>query len=330
MLKRLSDAERDGDRIHAVIRSVAGSSDGKGRSVLPPSEMGETLAMRRALAAANVHPTSVDYVECHGTGTALGDVVETKSTHNAYGEGRGRPILIGSVKSNIGHLNAAAGVAGMIKVMRAMQEGLHPALAQERAAQPEDSRGPRGGDGQPPVARPRRWSPAPRRGELLRRRWLQLPRHPGGAQGAPPSASGKPRARARADGGCRSSSPWPGADARACLAQLDALCEQQGAAGGHAPHARGPLALAVTARTREELRKKRDFLRKAVEAGGDLEPLGQSGIFAAGPDSPLRGAPVAITFPGRAASTPTCCARSPAPTRWWRGRSRRRTASTWA
>jgi acyl transferase domain-containing protein/acyl carrier protein len=296
VLKRLSDAERDKDRIHAVIRSIAGSSDGKGRSVLPPSEMGETLAMRRALSAANVHPASVDYVECHGTGTALGDVVEAKSTHNAYGEGRTRPILIGSVKSNIGHLNAAAGVAGMIKATRAMQEGLIP---RSLKSEPRNPKIPQGVE---VVTDNRPWPApaggAPRRAGVssfgvggsnfhtLLEEYKAPPSRPEKKEAEP--ADGEPKLVAVA-----------GADARACLEQLNALCEQQGPLEDTRRTPEGPWRMALTARTREELRKKRDFLRKTVEAGGDTEPLGQSGIFAAGPDAPLRGAKVAITFPGQ-------------------------------
>jgi len=296
VVKRLSDAERDKDRIHSVIRSVAGSSDGKGRSVLPPSEMGETLAMRRALSAANVHPASVDYVECHGTGTALGDVVETKSTHNAYSEGRTRPILIGSVKSNIGHLNAAAGAAGMIKVTRAMQARVIP---RSLKSEPRNPKIPQGIE---VVTDNREW-PAPAGGAPRRagvssfgvggsnfhailEEYKGPPSRPEKKEGEP--AEGDPKLVAVA-----------GADVGACLEQLHALCEQQGPLEDTRHTPEGPWRVAITARTREELRKKRDFLRKTVEAGGDPEPLGQSGIFAAGPDAPLRGAKVAITFPGQ-------------------------------
>ena len=296
VVKRLSDAERDKDRIHSVIRSVAGSSDGKGRSVLPPSEMGETLAMRRALSAANVHPASVDYVECHGTGTALGDVVETKSTHNAYSEGRTRPILIGSVKSNIGHLNAAAGAAGMIKVTRAMQARVIP---RSLKSEPRNPKIPQGIE---VVTDNREW-PAPAGGAPRRagvssfgvggsnfhailEEYKGPPSRPEKKEGEP--AEGDPKLVAVA-----------GADMGACLEQLHALCEQQGPLEDTRHTPEGPWRVAITARTREELRKKRDFLRKTVEAGGDPEPLGQSGIFAAGPDAPLRGAKVAITFPGQ-------------------------------
>ncbi len=126
VLRRLSDAERDGEKIYALLRSVAGSSDGKGRSVLAPTVEGETLAMRRAIEASGVDASTIDYVECHGTGTALGDVVETQAVQAAYDK-RDKPLLIGSVKSNIGHLNAAAGVPALMKTALALQTGMLPA-----------------------------------------------------------------------------------------------------------------------------------------------------------------------------------------------------------
>jgi acyl transferase domain-containing protein/acyl carrier protein len=297
VLKRLSDAERDGDRIHAVIRSVAGSSDGKGRSVLAPSEEGEATAMKRALAAANIPPSSVDLVECHGTGTALGDVVEAKATHAAYNEGRVRPILIGSVKSNIGHLNAAAGTAGMMKATLALKNAFIP---KSLKSEPRNPKIPAGVE---VVDTHREW-PYPADGG---------PRRAGisafGVGGAnfhaiieeyrPPPKPKVKKEDASSEGGEPRLIAVAGADARACVTRLDALCEQQGPLEDTHELPEGPFRVALTARTREELRKKRDHLRKAVEAGGDLEFLGQFGIFAAGPNSPLRGAPVAITFPGQ-------------------------------
>ena len=139
VLKRLSDAERDGDRIRAVIRGVGGSSDGRGRSVLAPSREGEGLAMRRALSAAGVTAASVEYVECHGTGTALGDVVEAGAIADVYATDvqRERPIAIGSVKSNIGHLNAAAGVAGLFKAALSVERGELPASLKVQTRNPK-------------------------------------------------------------------------------------------------------------------------------------------------------------------------------------------------
>src|SRR5262249_29688054 len=105
VLKRLADAERDGERIRAVLTAIGGSSDGKGgRSLLSPSVEGEALSMQRIFARAGIDPSSVDYVECHGTATPIGDAVETMALACAYGEApRPRPIGIGSVKSNLGH-----------------------------------------------------------------------------------------------------------------------------------------------------------------------------------------------------------------------------------
>lgn len=129
VLRRLADAERLGEPIHAVLRAVAGSSDGRGRSVLAPSPEGESMAMRRALREAGLLPEQVDYVECHGTGTPLGDAVEADACTRAFGPGRARPLMLGSAKSNIGHLNAAAGVPALIKAVMAVKTGeLPPSL----------------------------------------------------------------------------------------------------------------------------------------------------------------------------------------------------------
>lgn len=127
ILRRLADAEKAGERVHALIRSVAGSSDGRGRSVLAPRSEGEALAMERALQEAAVDPSLVDYVECHGAGTAVGDVAEVEAYTFAYGRGRTRPLRIGSVKSNMGHLNGAAGAPAVIKTTLAVRDGVIPA-----------------------------------------------------------------------------------------------------------------------------------------------------------------------------------------------------------
>lgn len=126
VLRRLDDAIRDGQRVYAVIRGIAGASDGAGRSVLAPTTEGEVLAMQRALEEAQVEGADIGYVECHGTGTALGDVVEVDACSEVFGGGRKEPLRIGSVKSNFGHLNAAAGVPGIIKAALAVREGVIP------------------------------------------------------------------------------------------------------------------------------------------------------------------------------------------------------------
>ena len=132
VLKRLSEAMADGDRIWAVIRSTAVNQDGATPGLTVPSQEAQERCIEDALLRAGLQPSDVDYVEAHGTGTEVGDPIEARATAAAYGRGRtaDRPILIGSVKTNIGHLEAAAGVAGMIKAVlsierRAIPKHLH-------------------------------------------------------------------------------------------------------------------------------------------------------------------------------------------------------------
>ncbi|MFI8975116.1 SDR family NAD(P)-dependent oxidoreductase [Nocardia asteroides] len=131
VLKRLSEAQRDGDRISAVIRGSAVTSDGRTNGLLAPSRRAQEQVIERALANAGVEPWEVGYVEAHGTGTAIGDQIEASALGNVLGKGRAadRPCSIGSVKSNIGHLEAAAGIAGLIKVALSFErQALPPTL----------------------------------------------------------------------------------------------------------------------------------------------------------------------------------------------------------
>ena len=118
VLKRLADSERDGDRILAVIRNTAVNSDGRSNGLTAPN----AEAQRALLAEAHMDPVTVDYVEAHGTGTALGDPIEAGALGAVLGPGRGpeSPLLIGSAKTNLGHLEAAAGIAGLIKTVLAL------------------------------------------------------------------------------------------------------------------------------------------------------------------------------------------------------------------
>jgi acyl transferase domain-containing protein len=128
VLKRLSDALADGDLVRAVIAGTAVNQDGRSAGLTVPNGPAQEAVLRAALAAAGLAPSEVDYVEAHGTGTALGDPIEVGALAAVYGEGRdaGRPLLVGSVKTNLGHLESAAGVAGLIKAVLALEHGEVP------------------------------------------------------------------------------------------------------------------------------------------------------------------------------------------------------------
>ncbi|MFJ4624584.1 type I polyketide synthase [Streptomyces sp. NPDC088812] len=130
VLKRLDDAVRDGDPVHAVLLGSAVTNDGAGGGVpLRPSVAGQADMVRAACAAAGVAPRDLDYVEAHGTGTAVGDAVELEALAEAAGAGRpeDRPLPTGSVKTNIGHTEAAAGIAGLLKAVLILRHGVVPA-----------------------------------------------------------------------------------------------------------------------------------------------------------------------------------------------------------
>ena len=128
VLKRLSEAERDGDRIWAVIRSSVVNHGGTGVGLTVPNTPALEEVMEDALAAAGIGPLEVDYVEAHGTGTEVGDPIEIDAVSSIYCRGRvaDRPLLIGSVKTNVGHLESAAGVVSLIKAALAVRRGVIP------------------------------------------------------------------------------------------------------------------------------------------------------------------------------------------------------------
>lgn len=133
ILKRLADAERDGDRIYAVIRGLGSSSDGKGQAVYAPSAKGQVKALRRAYAAAELPPESIELVEGHGTGTKVGDGVELEALAQLYPETAHPSAVLGSVKSQIGHTKAAAGAAGLIKCVMALHHRIQPPTLKVRS-----------------------------------------------------------------------------------------------------------------------------------------------------------------------------------------------------
>ena len=128
VLKRLSDAEADGDRIWGVIRGSAVNQNGVSAGLTVPNGQAQERVMEAALAQAGFSGADVDYLEAHATGSQLGDAIEAHAIGSVYGKDREaeRPLLMGTVKSNIGHLEAAAGVAGVIKTVLAMKQGVIP------------------------------------------------------------------------------------------------------------------------------------------------------------------------------------------------------------
>jgi acyl transferase domain-containing protein/acyl carrier protein len=128
VLKRLSDAQANGDRILALIRGSAVNQDGASSGLTVPNGKAQATVVRSALANAGVLPAEVGYVEAHGTGTSLGDPIEVEALGNVLKDGRGpdQPLILGSVKTNLGHLESAAGIAGLIKTVLVLQHGQVP------------------------------------------------------------------------------------------------------------------------------------------------------------------------------------------------------------
>ena len=123
LLKRLSDAERDGDTVYGVVRGSAMQHNGRGASFTAPTITSQEGLIRAALKDADVTPDQVDIIEAHGTATALGDPVEVSALTRVFGrarDGKRDPLLVGSVKANTGHAEAAAGMMGFIKLIMSL------------------------------------------------------------------------------------------------------------------------------------------------------------------------------------------------------------------
>ncbi|HEX3785338.1 MAG TPA: beta-ketoacyl synthase N-terminal-like domain-containing protein, partial [Pseudonocardiaceae bacterium] len=139
VLKRLEDALADGDTVHCVILGSAVNHDGNGRALTRPNEAAQRDVLRRAHERARISATQLQYVELHGTGTPAGDPVEASALGAVVGSARPRtrPLLVGSVKTNVGHLGAAAGIAGLIKVAMAIRHRELPASLNFERANPD-------------------------------------------------------------------------------------------------------------------------------------------------------------------------------------------------
>ncbi|MFF5982027.1 beta-ketoacyl synthase N-terminal-like domain-containing protein [Streptomyces olindensis] len=143
ILKRLSDAERDGDRVLAVVRASAVNSDGRSNGLMAPNPAAQQALLESAYARAGLAAAQVDYVEAHGTGTPLGDPIEAGALGAVLGSGRDpdQPLLLGSVKGNLGHLESAAGVAGLVKTVLALHhDRIPPSLHCARGSSLADER----------------------------------------------------------------------------------------------------------------------------------------------------------------------------------------------
>jgi acyl transferase domain-containing protein/acyl-CoA synthetase (AMP-forming)/AMP-acid ligase II/NADPH:quinone reductase-like Zn-dependent oxidoreductase/acyl carrier protein/NADP-dependent 3-hydroxy acid dehydrogenase YdfG len=139
VLKRLGDAERDGDSVWAVIRGSAVNQDGRSNGLTAPSAIAQEEVIVDALARAGLAPADVDFVECHGTGTSIGDPIEVAALAAAYGPNRDamRPLVLGAVKANVGHLEPAAAMAALLKVVLALRHEQIPAQPPMDALNPQ-------------------------------------------------------------------------------------------------------------------------------------------------------------------------------------------------
>uniref|UniRef100_UPI0013DDD9E4 beta-ketoacyl synthase N-terminal-like domain-containing protein n=1 Tax=Mycolicibacterium stellerae TaxID=2358193 RepID=UPI0013DDD9E4 len=127
VLKRLSDALADGDRVLAVVRGSAVNQDGASSGQTVPNGPAQQALIRQALAGSRLSPADIDYIEAHGTGTALGDPIELDALSAVFSERNGSaPLVLGSVKTNLGHLESAAGITGFIKTVLSVKHGHIP------------------------------------------------------------------------------------------------------------------------------------------------------------------------------------------------------------
>ncbi len=320
LLKRLADAERDGDRVYAVIRGVGGSSDGKGKGITAPNPAGQRLAIERAWKDAGLDPATATLVEAHGTSTKVGDVVEVESLTSIFGGASKGSIALGSAKSNVGHLKAAAGAAGLLKAVQAIHHRQLPPTLNAGKPNPNIDFASTPFFPNHDLAE---WKPrngAPRRAGVSAYGFggtnfhLVLEEHRPGSltsrrassvalRATPePATVSAPETAPRTPP--RGVAMVSGADSAALAASLDALLAR--VEGGFTPKAAAPDAaflaaperLAVDFGTREELLEKLGKAKKALASGTPkaLQALASQGIFRGSGPAPGR---LAFLFPGQ-------------------------------
>ncbi|MEU7056132.1 SDR family NAD(P)-dependent oxidoreductase [Streptomyces sp. NPDC046197] len=290
VLKRLTDALRDGDRVLAVIRGTAVNSDGRSAGLMAPNPAAQEGLLRSALDDARVDAADIDYVEAHGTGTLLGDPIEAGSLGAVVGRGRPphQPLLIGSVKGNIGHLEGAAGIVGLVKTVLALHHHRIPGSLHFHRPNPHidfDSLGLRVVT--EPVAWPDRGTRPARAGVsafgfggtnahvVLEQAPAVEPQNEGQDSHATPAHVLVVSARSRDRIG----------DVAAGLARLmsaDDAPALRDAAHTLARHRRGPVCAAVTARTHEEAAGRLGALARREEGPGCV-PAGPDNLVARSP-----------------------------------------------
>ncbi|TMQ92251.1 SDR family NAD(P)-dependent oxidoreductase [Actinomadura soli] len=298
VLKRLADAERDGDRIYAVVKAVAGSSDGRSLGLTAPRAEGQRRALDRAYERAGVAPASVGLVEAHGTGTEVGDRTELATLRAAFADAAPGGVTLGSVKSQIGHTKCAAGLAGLIKTAYALHTGVLPGTL--HLARPNAEWAPDGPFAFSGTARPWAARPADRYAGVSGFGFGGANFHAvlSGYDGAPEPVSGL--------------AEWPaelflirGDDrdaARAGIDRLSALLQGRGEPrlrdlARTAAALEGPVQVAFAATGLDDLRRKLDLAAEFRPAPGVFLPSGDRGP-----------GQVAFLFPGQGSQRPNMLA----------------------
>ena len=261
VLKRLGDAEADGDRIWGVIRGSAVNQNGASAGPTAPNGPAQQRVIEDALAQAGIAPQDVDYLEAHGVGSGLGDPIEVQAAAAVYGRGRdaGRPLLIGSAKPNIGHLESASGIAALIKAALSLNQGVIPGVAHFQNPSPH-------------VA----WEQLPVRVATAATGW---PGHPGRPPLAGVSAIGISGANAHVvlagyreqDANDNGRAGWPVGPERMAATAEHPL-------PGEAPCARKTRLLPLSAKSDAALRELAERYLSRLEEFSDGEPEGETSI----------------------------------------------------